>query len=224
MRRLSRVLRHASARHPVRAACGVRPFRRADRRPDVLQDHYKILGVERDATIVEIKAAFKKLAMSHHPDKVRPRPCHPSRARTRGQKLKPGSKQGGDEEKFKELRASYEILSDERRRQRYDEDSVRTSSVSLRACTACDSLLSSNRAAFRRTGRRRRLPVPVPLGNGRRRRRHVWRRLPLLLLRLPLQRRSRAQGGWRGRDRREGRARRGEGRRGERKGEGPVSA
>ncbi|BGO91130.1 hypothetical protein NBRC10512_005777 [Rhodotorula toruloides] len=60
------------------------------------KDHYGILGIDRGATTTEIRAAYKKLSLETHPDK------------------------GGDEERFKEVKASYEFLSDERRRARYD--------------------------------------------------------------------------------------------------------
>ena len=57
---------------------------------------YEVLGVEQKATTNEIKTAFRKLAMQHHPDK------------------------GGDQEKFKEMNAAYEILSNEEKRKIYD--------------------------------------------------------------------------------------------------------
>lgn len=60
-------------------------------------DYYKILGVARDATAEEIKKAFRKLARTHHPDA------------------------GGDEAKFKELNEAYEVLSDDKKRQLYDQ-------------------------------------------------------------------------------------------------------
>lgn len=60
-------------------------------------DYYKTLGVSRDASTDEIKKAFRKLARKHHPDA------------------------GGDEAKFKELNEAYEVLSDEKKRQLYDQ-------------------------------------------------------------------------------------------------------
>lgn len=57
---------------------------------------YEVLGVDQKATQDEIKKAFRKLAIQHHPDK------------------------GGDQEKFKEINAAYEILSNEEKRQTYD--------------------------------------------------------------------------------------------------------
>jgi DnaJ family protein A protein 2 len=57
---------------------------------------YDTLGVSKSADTDEIKKAFKKAAMTHHPDK------------------------GGDPEKFKEVQKAYEVLSDERKRQVYD--------------------------------------------------------------------------------------------------------
>jgi len=59
-------------------------------------DHYQTLGVSRDAEQKEIKTAFRKLAMKHHPDK------------------------GGDEEEFKRVQAAYDTLSDPDKRAEYD--------------------------------------------------------------------------------------------------------
>merc|ERR1719218_393640 len=58
---------------------------------------YNLLGVEKNASSSEIKKAYRKAAMQHHPDK------------------------GGDPEKFKEITRAYEILSDEDKRKRYDQ-------------------------------------------------------------------------------------------------------
>lgn len=57
---------------------------------------YETLEVEKDADSKTIKKAYRKLAVKHHPDK------------------------GGDEHKFKEINAAYEILSDPEKRQKYD--------------------------------------------------------------------------------------------------------
>jgi molecular chaperone DnaJ len=64
------------------------------------RDHYEVLGVGRNATPDEIKNAFRKLAQTHHPDK---NPLDP-RAAVR----------------FKEINASYQVLSDPQRRAMYD--------------------------------------------------------------------------------------------------------
>jgi molecular chaperone DnaJ len=65
------------------------------------KDFYSILGVPRTATADEIKKAYRKLAMQHHPDK------------------NPGNKKA--EEKFKEITEAYETLSDEQKRKTYDQ-------------------------------------------------------------------------------------------------------
>jgi molecular chaperone DnaJ len=62
------------------------------------KDYYKILGVEKNSSPEEIKKAFKRLAMQHHPDR-----------------------QGGDEAKFKEINEAYQVLSDADKRARYDQ-------------------------------------------------------------------------------------------------------
>lgn len=61
------------------------------------KDYYKILGIEKGASQEEIKKAFRKLAMKHHPDK------------------------GGNETKFKEINEAYTVLSDEKKRAQYDQ-------------------------------------------------------------------------------------------------------
>lgn len=68
------------------------------------QQYYDLLGVSRDATVDEIKKAYKKAALTHHPDK------------------------GGDSEKFKECGAAVETLSDDRKRAAYDAALLRTRS------------------------------------------------------------------------------------------------
>jgi curved DNA-binding protein len=65
------------------------------------KDYYKILGVERKASADDIRKAYRKLAMQHHPDK------------------NPGNKKA--EEKFKEINEAYQVLSDAEKRARYDQ-------------------------------------------------------------------------------------------------------
>jgi molecular chaperone DnaJ len=63
-------------------------------------DYYELLGVSRTATEAELKSAFRKLAMKHHPDK------------------NPGDHAA--EAKFKELNEAYQVLSDQQKRAAYD--------------------------------------------------------------------------------------------------------
>ncbi len=62
------------------------------------RDYYEVLGVGKSASADEIKKAFRKAAIKHHPDK-----------------------EGGDEAKFKEINEAYEVLKDQTKRQRYDQ-------------------------------------------------------------------------------------------------------
>jgi molecular chaperone DnaJ len=64
-------------------------------------DYYELLGVTRKASAKDIRAAFRKLARKYHPD------------------LNPGDK--ASEEKFKQLQEAYDVLSDGKKRQMYDQ-------------------------------------------------------------------------------------------------------
>jgi len=65
------------------------------------KDYYELLGVNRSAGEDEIKKAYRKLALQHHPDR------------------NPGDKQA--EEKFKEVSEAYSVLSDAQKRSQYDQ-------------------------------------------------------------------------------------------------------
>lgn len=60
-------------------------------------DLYKTLGVDKGADKKDIKRAYKKATLKHHPDK------------------------GGDADEFKKIREAYEVLSDDQKRQTYDQ-------------------------------------------------------------------------------------------------------
>lgn len=64
------------------------------------RDYYEILGVSRNASKAEIKDAYRRLALHHHPDL---------------------NKSPEAEEKFRELSEAYAVLSDEEKRQQYDQ-------------------------------------------------------------------------------------------------------
>jgi len=65
------------------------------------RDYYELLGVARNASQSEIKKAYRKLAMKHHPDR------NPDNAEA--------------EEKFKEAKEAYDVLNDEQKRAAYDQ-------------------------------------------------------------------------------------------------------
>lgn len=64
------------------------------------RDYYDILGVSKDASTAEIKRAYRRLALKYHPDR---------------------NKEKDAAEKFKEVNEAYEVLSDPKKRQTYDQ-------------------------------------------------------------------------------------------------------
>ena len=67
------------------------------------RDYYEVLGVSRTATAVEIKKAYRKLAMKYHPDR------------------NTGDDREEAEIRFKEVKQAYEVLSDDQKRAAYDQ-------------------------------------------------------------------------------------------------------
>jgi curved DNA-binding protein len=65
------------------------------------KDYYQVLGLGKDASPDDVKKAFRKLAVKHHPDK------------------NPGNKDA--EEKFKEINEAYAVLSDPEKKKQYDQ-------------------------------------------------------------------------------------------------------
>lgn len=63
-----------------------------------MADYYQVLGIDRGATKEDIKRAYRRLAHQHHPDK-----------------------DGGNEEKFKEVNEAYQVLKDDTKRAQYDQ-------------------------------------------------------------------------------------------------------
>lgn len=64
------------------------------------RDYYEVLGVSKTASAAEIKSAYRKLALKNHPDR---------------------NKEAGAEAKFKEINEAYQVLSDPKKKQTYDQ-------------------------------------------------------------------------------------------------------
>jgi len=67
------------------------------------RDYYEILGVQKGASLNDIKKAYRNLALKHHPDRVAP------------------DRKKEAEERFKEISESYAVLSDPQKRSQYDQ-------------------------------------------------------------------------------------------------------
>ncbi|MFC1646420.1 molecular chaperone DnaJ [Candidatus Omnitrophota bacterium] len=67
------------------------------------RDYYEILGVKKNASLDEVKKAYRSLALQHHPDRV------------------PEDRKKDSEEKFKEISEAYAVLSDSKKRALYDQ-------------------------------------------------------------------------------------------------------
>ncbi|KAK8866123.1 hypothetical protein IAR55_001274 [Kwoniella newhampshirensis] len=66
-------------------------------------EYYKVLGVSKDATDADLKKAYRKQSLQHHPDK------------------QPAEKRAAAEEQFKKIGEAYEVLSDPNKREVYDQ-------------------------------------------------------------------------------------------------------
>ncbi|MBU1147281.1 MAG: DnaJ domain-containing protein, partial [Candidatus Omnitrophica bacterium] len=67
------------------------------------RDYYEILGVQKDASVDEIKRAYRGLALKYHPDRVVP------------------DKKTEAESRFKEISEAYAVLSDPQKKSQYDQ-------------------------------------------------------------------------------------------------------
>lgn len=70
-----------------------------------MSDYYKILGITKDSNQIQIRKAFRELALQYHPDK--------------------NKNSEESKVKFMELVQAYEVLSDEKARERYDFNAVK---------------------------------------------------------------------------------------------------
>src|SRR3990167_4434864 len=73
------------------------------KREQAKRDYYEVLGVSRDVSEADLKKAYRRMAMKHHPDRFA------------------DAEKAQAEEKFKELNEAYTILSDPEKRKVYDQ-------------------------------------------------------------------------------------------------------
>lgn len=113
-----------------------------------IPDHYDVLCVGRLASTDDVKKAFRKAALKHHPDK------------------------GGDAETFKEINAAWVTLGDEEKRRAYDRELAKSTTKSLGSRTRdfsersysanYDSSASASTAASRNASKTRTSAAPQP--------------------------------------------------------------
>lgn len=94
-----------------------------------MNDHYKILGISRNSTPLEIKKAYRKLVMEHHPDK---------------------QTKANNEDTIKNINAAYDVLSDPHKRQNYDQ-STGHGQISQQHDDIINDILRNNNFTIRRT-------------------------------------------------------------------------
>lgn len=99
------------------------------------KSYYEILGIPPSADVEEIKAAFRNLSMQHHPD------------------------QGGDADKFLEVRDAYKILSEVKSRRNYDA----LLNLTWDRCEGC----SGNGVRFKQKGFTNRIRITCASCSGR---------------------------------------------------------
>lgn len=104
-----------------------------------MTDHYKTLGVERTASEDEIKQAFRRLAMKHHPDR------------------------GGDAEHFKKIEEAYRILGTAQSRAEYDNPRPNMNWQGQGANFNFDDIFSMFGTQFRRPPQQARVSIWVTL-------------------------------------------------------------
>jgi DnaJ-class molecular chaperone len=98
------------------------------------KDYYKSLGLVRGASEEDIKKAYKKMALKFHPDK---------------------NKTPGAEEKFKEIAEAYEVLSDPKKRQvfdQYGEEGLKGTKLELKRLLIDQNTLLIKLLGLRSTG------------------------------------------------------------------------
>jgi len=108
------------------------------------RDYYEVLGIAGSATPDEIKKAYRRAAQKHHPD------------RNNGDK--------NSEEKFKEAKEAYEVLSDPSNRARYDRFGINEPGEPHRHHAGFDDVMRAARGAFNQGNNGIHQQIGVPIG------------------------------------------------------------